>query len=240
LDKLEYWYWLSIFSGRYQANQNEISTQDIRALSQWIGRKKQRRANNPFAKHEKDVFSVPHYSTFGAVSLTGLSKEKKKFRADTQAPNTSLKDAVLQFVLSRKPIDFSTEGNKPILAVDVMLKEKRVNIHHLLFCGEDRGKTTHPINSVINKTHLTAKVNSEISNKIEKYQELLKEWEENNCLHNFESHCIDSNFLSRAQNFVSNTIARNEEEVEKVRNDFLFERFEKLSTTVKTLLNSLK
>ena len=94
VDKLEFWYWTTLFSGQYTYRPNEQVFKDVRDLYSWINSSDKSLANSPFKASFDDMFT----------------KANERFDEDAlinknDACHENLASAILQFVLSREPTD---------------------------------------------------------------------------------------------------------------------------------------
>jgi len=95
IDKIEYWYWSSIFSGHYREKQNTRSMDDAELLLEWI----EGNIDNPFASRADKMFEASVY-TDDQMLLRELPEPE-------QYPVPSaVSDTILQYVLSLQPKDF--------------------------------------------------------------------------------------------------------------------------------------
>jgi len=95
IDKIEYWYWSSIFSGHYREKQNTRSIDDAALLLDWINGD----TENPFDSRVDNMFEASVYSN-DQMLLRELSEPE-------QYPVPSaVSDTILQYVLSQQPKDF--------------------------------------------------------------------------------------------------------------------------------------
>jgi len=161
LNKLEYWYWLSLFSGRYEKAQNEVSIGDITKLSKWVIQG----GDNPFLESMENVLNKRDYSDKDTLLL-----QKKEV-----TPPTAIVSGILQYILSQEPRDFILTNNPvPKLQAWVIAQNKeQLETHHIVplatatKIGETtsliREKSQHPLNSPLNLTYITKMANSQIS-----------------------------------------------------------------------------
>lgn len=95
LDKIEYWYWSSIFSGHYREKQNSRSIDDIPLLLDWINND----IENPFLSRYNSMFEASVYSD-KEMLLRTLPEP------DQYPVPSAIHDTLLQYVLSLQPKDF--------------------------------------------------------------------------------------------------------------------------------------
>lgn len=172
LNIIEAWYWSWLFSGKYKERQDDQFVKDITYLKPIL--------SDPTIIENKDflserIFNAPDYSD----KSTLLNKNEA---TDNSAP-MSMKDAILQYVLSRKPQDFLPSQTEIITAhksscndtkeKDKNCKKYKLQIHHIIPLGiaTSIGETTdnirsdrkHPLNSPLNLTYISECANSAIS-----------------------------------------------------------------------------
>ncbi|AFZ29914.1 protein of unknown function DUF262 [Gloeocapsa sp. PCC 7428] len=166
LDKIEYWYWASLFSGRYKEKQNERCVQDIQSLYHWVIEN----SNNPFLSFVDSIFEKPEYSDEATLLL-----ENEEF----QAPK-AVKSSLLQYVLSKEPKDFqfqstdkSSSSIQKLKACNIAKNNEKIEEHHIIPLGSATsiGESTttirkdprHLLNSPLNLTYISKDANREIS-----------------------------------------------------------------------------
>ena len=107
INKIEYWYWLSLFSGRYRENQNETCVEDISNLYSFI--------MNDDNKFEPSEVRILDYEGYSKQDVLLLEKD--------DIPS-AIYNGVMCYILSNQPRDF---------LVDVRLKDRkstRLNSSH--------------------------------------------------------------------------------------------------------------
>lgn len=155
LDRLEYWYWTSLFGGAYRERQNENAVADIGLLAGWVISGE----SNPFVEREQRVLQVEGYSDISTLTL--------------ETPDASISSdvgrAVLQYTLSRSPLDFdpSSEERRLVAWGDEPLED-----HHIVplatamtlkeSAAELRTRSNHPLNSPMNRTFISRSANRAI------------------------------------------------------------------------------
>ncbi len=171
INKIEYWYWSSLFAGSYRAVPNEKCINDIQKLYLFIKENK-----NEFIERQNKVFKVEDYSNYQTLVF---ENENKKIP-------TSVYNGILQYVLSKQPKDF-IDDHIYLNAWDISIKKKYVSDiknktveltvqdHHICplnnatKLGESskslRKQTGFILNSPLNRTYISANANSIISDK---------------------------------------------------------------------------
>lgn len=164
LDRIEYWYWTSIFGGAYRQAQNDRSINDLKVLNTWVT--------------EGNDFLGTVYSSL--LDFQGYSDKNVLMIKDVDNPiSRSLYGAILQYILSQQPYDFlpgiQLRLNPWDIAksIDFVFEEKTYNLsvqdHHIMPLGtatslgqssdELRNDKEHPLNSVLNRTLISSKAN---------------------------------------------------------------------------------
>lgn len=171
IDRIEYWYWSSLFGGSYRITPNEQCINDINSLFKFL-----KTGENQFTERERRVLRVEDYSSYETLIFKGQGKKIP----------TSIQNGVLQYVLSRQPKDFVNDEIN-LNAWDVAnnieyrssVKEKNIKLsisdHHIcpLSGATKLGQSTKQIrdkvecilNSPLNRTYISSNANSIISDK---------------------------------------------------------------------------
>jgi hypothetical protein len=170
LAKLEYWYWTSIFGGAYRYEQNDRVIRDMKALEIWFN------GGDSFLNSAyQDIFNFPRYSTKEVLLMQD---------SENEVPG-SIHEALLQYILSRQPLDFLPGEPIRLNTWDIasrkecQYKEETFNLsiedHHIIPLGSAtsigqsskliRGDKSHILNSPLNRTYISTKANGLISSK---------------------------------------------------------------------------
>lgn len=164
IDLLEYWYWTSLFSGAYFYRQNERCIEDLLDLGKLISTN-----DNPFSSRQGNLFNFQDY----------LSKEilLREDENGTVEPSTA-RNAILQFILSTNPYDFSIDEDNNRLKLnswDIAAGSTDVELHHIVPLGnvttvgqttaELRGDENHVLNSPLNLAYISKAMNQKIREK---------------------------------------------------------------------------
>ena len=171
IDKIEFWYWSSIFSGHYRDNQNSKAKDDIRHLYNWL------KGGKGFENRLDNIFNAQKYSDFDMLSLNPLIQEN-------EAVPSAIQKALLQYTLSRHPQDFfDNQSQLSAIAIanehEVSYKEGvetlKIQDHHIFPIGsatdlnqsskDIRKDTKHKLNSPLNRTYISSISNRLISSK---------------------------------------------------------------------------
>jgi hypothetical protein len=171
INKIEFWYWSSIFSGHYRDYQNKKSFDDIKILNKFLKNK-----INLNDRKEK-IFEAQDYCSL--KSLTNVDVNEK-------AP-ASIQNSIMQFILSRQPkdlnvtkndsyrlnswdiarkidIDFDNNGDVQALTVEDHHIVPLANASTLKESAKDLRKKPHLLNSCLNRTYISKYSNRKISN----------------------------------------------------------------------------
>ena len=171
IDRIEYWYWSSLFGGSYRIAQNDQCIGDIKKLYNYV-----KFGINEFEDRENRIMNVEDYSNYDTLIFRGQ---------DSKVPS-AVYNGILQYILSKQPNDFVDKGVK-LNAWDIaqekeyysLKKGKNVtlNVHDHHICplsgiaklGQStkklRDKPSCILNSVLNRTLISTTANSIISDK---------------------------------------------------------------------------
>lgn len=171
IDKIEYWYWSSLFGGAYRTAPNEQCINDIKKLYELL-----KNSNNEFTDREARVLKVEDYSSYETLVYRGQ---------DNKVPS-AIHSGILQYMLSKEPKDF-VDDDIELKAWDIAkgieyesrVKNKKVKLsvqdHHIcpLSGAVKIGQSTKDIrespecmlNSPLNRTYISSNANSLISDK---------------------------------------------------------------------------
>lgn len=161
LNKVEYWYWVSIFSGEYQMDQNEKAKEDIINLEKFI------KGSDPKShifstKRHKSIFKIANYCD----EETLLCKE-----SESQTPS-AIHTTILNYILSNQPYDFTTDlkgGNVRLNSwsdfkledhhICPLVSKKTMNSTSTTQIRKDKKEI---LNSPINRTFISKEANRKI------------------------------------------------------------------------------
>jgi len=235
IDKIEYWYWGSIFAGEYRLYPNQVSIDDIQDLYRWII---EDRTIDRYVQLEANIFTVKDFS----------DKETLIKENDKEIP-AAIHKGLLQYELSRQPYDLFYNDillNSWDIAKEeeVDSKGKKIKLeiqdHHIIPLATSttlqestkivRENKDHILNSILNRTYILGDTNRIFSsNEPKKY---LKGLEESNNTYMLNTHFIPDQY----RDYLNSEAIENEE---KIR-DFYMLRFEKIKTIIYSELNELK
>ncbi len=159
VDKIEFWYWASIFCGRYREKQSTRVIKDSNTIIE----------NKDFHEKFHDRFDT----IFQAI---GYSDKESLIRTREYSRQPQLDKAITQYVLSQEPWDLRTNRDRYQLSAYYFAKEDinlEKNIHHIIPLNEiakQEGMETkklrenkeHPVNSMLNKVIISQKANWQI------------------------------------------------------------------------------
>lgn len=213
-NKLEYWYWTSLFSDSYRDDKQQKVVDDIVDINGWINEED----NNPFYDRYKKVLKVE-----------GWSDKKTLLQDDINTSvHSSIENGILTFILSQVPYDFlpgdiykekklttfdfseSAAEREELVdygyvrniekAKDILVKK---NIHHIAPINslnfwkkqeEIRKNKDHKYNSPLNLTII-----SQVSNNIIRDKKL-NDYIKNIDAKSLQSHAINEQYLKEIDN----------------------------------------
>ncbi|TAG41492.1 MAG: DUF262 domain-containing protein [Cytophagia bacterium] len=177
--KVEYWYWTSLFSGRFREKQNQRCIIEARFLQTWI-------ADNNYdeiIKRQNNLFNETNYCDEQTLMLENEDKSVPK----------AIHNSILQYVISLRPQDF-TESTEILRVWELAKDGKSIQDHHIIPLGsttklgestkEIRKKKDHILNSPLNRTYISQEANNKISSmELKKYLPFLHQMVSfNHCL----------------------------------------------------------
>ena len=216
-EKIEFWYWDSLFSGRYRERQNERCVQDVERISNWLSDNK-----SPYEKlYKPNLLADGKYNDLDTL----LMKDPENL------PNENVAKSIRQFILTNKPRDFDDIA-KQLITRDVSLGKLKLQKHHVIPLGsattikqssnEIRQKKEHILNSPLNFSMISDSANNSIgAMPISSYMIKLPSW-------SATSHYISSN-VDR------NTVESEHEYYERLLGD----RYVKIKDAITNRLNVL-
>ncbi|WP_079442199.1 DUF262 domain-containing protein, partial [Clostridium chromiireducens] len=197
LNKIEYWYWGSIFAGEYRIYPNQVSIDDVQDLYRWIVGKKE---INRYNQLEGKIFTISDFSDEN-ILIEDNNKEIP----------VAIHKGLLQYELSRQPNDLLY--NDILLNTWDIAKESDIEIdgrkikidvqdHHVIPLAtytllqeqskSIRDKKEHILNGILNRTNILGDTNRIFSSKEPK--KYLKSLEENNNTYMLNTHFIPDNY----------------------------------------------
>lgn len=176
LDKVEFWYWTSIFIGRYREKQNIRAIEDLKTLHKWINLNstQETKVQELLEINRKKVLEVEDYSDLKTL-LNG-----------SNAP-TLVNKGILSYILSLEPCDLLPgKCTKRLRAYEITENNIELEEHHLIPLGTEikygdlsskiRNDKNHILNSVLNKALISKEANRKIRDMgFEKYMNVVEE-----------------------------------------------------------------
>lgn len=165
VDRLEKWYWLSLFSGQYSKSQNDQCLEDIRFRV-------------PAILDASNVDSLKFIQAMKSqiLNFDGYATKDILLRQDdaTDCEPSSAQNTILQFILSKAIPDFvPNEGFSTLNSWDVADGGLKLHKHHIIPLGsaskigesssEIRKNKKHVLNSSLNLIYISEQANLAIS-----------------------------------------------------------------------------
>lgn len=171
INKIEYWYWSSLFAGSYRSTPNEQCIDDIIKLFNFI-----KNNEDEFSDRVNRVLNVEDYSNYDTLVFRGQNKKVP----------SAVYYGILQYILSKQPRDFVDDniylnpwGIAEEKEYKSIVKNKVVKLsvqdHHICPLSgatklgqsskELRNKPECVLNSPLNRTYISTNANSIISDK---------------------------------------------------------------------------
>jgi hypothetical protein len=176
-----YLYWLLLFGGRYRENQNARCLVDLKMVQSLSSGAKMPEEYSMNGSLWNSILGVQDYNDLD--SLIPLN--------DDVESRSSVRDGILQYILSQSPSDFPPNTNKNISS-----STEKLEIHHILPIGSSgpigklsrdlRSKPKHYLNSVLNLTYITSESNRAIGGMdfLNYSQSFTEELKRNHCIPN--------------------------------------------------------
>ncbi|MGL4653179.1 GmrSD restriction endonuclease domain-containing protein [Cetobacterium sp.] len=172
LDKVEYWYWTSIFIGRYRERQNIRSVDDLKTLYRWIIQNdvEDSKVQELIFENIHKVLNVEDYS------------DLETLLNDSKTP-TPVSKNLLCYILSLEPYDLLPGTHSERLKTfEITEGISELEDHHLIPLGTGtkygelsakiRSDKTHILNSVLNRALISKEANRKIRDMgFEKYMQ---------------------------------------------------------------------
>ncbi|MFS1982719.1 DUF262 domain-containing protein [Vibrio breoganii] len=170
-NRILYWYWLSIFEGRYRERPNERCVQDVSRLYKWVTDD-----INPYDGNQETLI----LNNIGYNDENTLLHENKD-----NLPNKNVLRSIIQFVLSRNPEDLYI-NRQSLRARDWSKNNVVLQKHHIIplatattiqqSSAEIREDKSHILNSPLNMVLISDIANKAIGSlEIETYANKLNE-----------------------------------------------------------------
>ena len=162
LKKLEYWYWVSIFAGCYDKDQTEQMISDFHSLYEILVTNTKQIAF--YSQQEQKLFSE-YYFTNKEILLMEQAHLNNM-------PKEVVKQTIMQFILSRKPVDFLGTEDNPQFKLHAWDLDHELEAHHILPLNSAasifestkglRADKENMLNSPMNFTFILAQTNNKI------------------------------------------------------------------------------
>ena len=112
------------------------------------------------------------------LDFKGCNKDillRKNFDETEELESSSIKNIMLQFILSRSPYDFNSENTSRIHSWTIAKNSEKLEVHHVLpltgatkieqSTREIRKNPRNPLNSMLNMTYISRKANQSIKDR---------------------------------------------------------------------------
>jgi hypothetical protein len=180
-NKIEYWFWASLFAGRYRERPNERCTSDLKTLYDWCH---DAEAPNPYANLKDRVLDEPGYSDRDAFFPVSPGESPEVHRA--------VADGIVAYTLATTPRDFfpASWGDVRLKAWEIAAEVEvsivdhqqgthdfamKTELHHVVPLGSvtSIGETAQQLrerkssiyNSPLNLTPISKRANLQISSR---------------------------------------------------------------------------
>ncbi|WP_297432317.1 DUF262 domain-containing protein [uncultured Cetobacterium sp.] len=162
LDKLEYWYWTSIFIGRFRERQNIRSVEDLKTLHKWINLNDLNdiKVKELLEENIEKVLDVKDYS------------DLETLLNDSKTPSPVSRN-LLGYILSLEPYDLLPGCHSERLKTfEITDNSRDLEDHHLIPLGTGikygelsskiRNDRNHILNSILNRVLISKEANRQI------------------------------------------------------------------------------
>lgn len=162
LDKLEYWYWTSIFIGRFRERQNIRSVEDLKTLHRWINLNdlNDAKVKELLEENIDKVLDVKDYS------------DLETLLNDSKTPSPVSRN-LLGYILSLEPYDLLPGCHSERLKTfEITDNSRDLEDHHLIPLGTGtkygelsskiRNDRNHILNSILNRVLISKEANRQI------------------------------------------------------------------------------
>nr|WP_301334080.1 DUF1524 domain-containing protein [Vibrio agarivorans] len=149
-----------MLTGQYTYRQNEQCIEDIKKLDTFLEGE-----GNPFISRRKDILN------FADCNEEIILRKDE----DNSTESSSIKSLVLQYILSKRPYDFTSAGDARLQAWDIAIGKYTVEAHHIVpltgatsierSTKEIRSKPNHILNSLMNMTYISREANQAIKDR---------------------------------------------------------------------------
>ncbi len=162
LDKIEYWYWTSIFIGRFRERQNIRSVEDLKTLHKWINLNdlNDTKVKELLEENIEKVLDVKDYS------------DLETLLNDSKTPSPVSRN-LLGYILSLEPYDLLPGCHSERLKTfEITDNSRDLEDHHLIPLGTGikygelsskiRNDRNHILNSILNRVLISKEANRQI------------------------------------------------------------------------------
>ena len=168
-DLLEAWYWINLFSGQFDRDQNSRMITDLNLLIDCvIDIKNEKQPNLSWLKSRQDkVLNMPGYSDESHILMENAENE--------EYPKNIISTVICQYYLSIGYYDLLKDNNGDLRHMSVFAPESdKYQIHHVIPLGIDctvsestdkiRSNKKHLLNSPLNMLYISDFANNKINN----------------------------------------------------------------------------
>lgn len=161
-DKIEYWYWTSIFIGRFRERHNIRAIEDLKTLHKWINldNLEDIKVKEMLNRNIEKVLNVESYS------------DLETLLNDSKTPSPVSRN-LLGYILSLEPYDLLPGSHTERLkSYEITDNSKELEDHHLIPLGTSvkygelsskiRNDKNHILNSVLNRALISKEANRQI------------------------------------------------------------------------------
>lgn len=231
-DRLEYWYWRSIFEGKYGGQKNEQAARDVRNIINFCFHGKE---YDNFDFDDDSLLNKADYSDFDAISLIG------------KGVNPSLTKPLEQFLLSLKPLDIDNKkkevkilDEKRVDAWTIVHRTLKIEKDHVLPCGigKIRNNKKSPYHSALNKTFMRKESNREKSDVTANFGNYFGDYTKGTAkAHLMNTHLLPDNIVDVGIKFDGES--RDSDERLEIVEKFMSDRFQKIKGALEKRLSEL-
>ena len=168
-DLLEAWYWINLFSGQFDRDQNSRMITDLNLLIDCvIDIKNEKQPNLSWLKSRQDkVLNMPGYSDESHILMENAENE--------EYPKNIISTVICQYYLSIGYYDLLKDNNGDLRHMSVFAPESdKYQMHHVIPLGIDctvsestdkiRSNKKHLLNSPLNMLYISDFANNKINN----------------------------------------------------------------------------
>ena len=213
-NKIEYSYWMSLFSGKYEKGQNAFSIEHLNYLIHFI----KDSSKNEFTKYDKDLCNKRGYSDFHGFEAF--------YEKNSYSYSSNIGEYFLQFILSyshKQDIDIFINSPDKKIKIEHFENLHKDHIIPASWMKTDEGEFPKSVHSILNKSYSPSKRNQErLNNPIT--DEVTED--------GMKVLCIPKELQYKKPHFNSKK--------EKNLKDFLAKRFDLFKETIKKYMKDLE